>query len=369
MSYSKMLPASSSYSGAGFLGDTVYDDLTPLSPTVVPHSSSHNLESLDDGMGVLESVEPFILDMSRQTPSKQEALSPFSPMSAEVRRLFSSKPSFNQPGILSPDLPEFAALKEYCGDDGVYTLHLPREGDRLWHMPQKGWQAIPLLFFELGFRLPMHPLFSALFELLGCGVAQLAPNAVVQICGVIAQSFEKKKVPSLDLLLSIYRVKYAGGQFYLDKKPGRVRLVDVRSSNTGWHGRWGYFAGGELEKVGPWSDISKDWLYELNYLPGLPDEFLDSFLQRKKKFSSEDFTKNDFLVTHCCKRLLLFDVSGLSFHYVTLFLFSGSGGGAVESSVEKASEDVECRYAVDDCQKGSFFYCWEGARVFWRKRL
>lgn len=186
-------------------------------------------------------------------------------------------------------------------------------------MPQKGWQAIPLLFFELGFRLPMHPLFSALLELLGCGVAQLAPNAVVQVCGVIAQSFEKGKVPTIDLLLSIYRVKYAGGQFYLDKKPGRVRLVDVRSSNTGWHDRWAYYAGGELELVSPWSDVSKDWLHELNHFPGLLDIVLTAFLEREKMFSSEDFTKNDFLISHCCKALYLSGV--LSFLFLILIFF------------------------------------------------
>ena len=66
------------------------------------------------------------------------------------------------------------------------------------------------MFFELGFRLPMHPLFAALLKLLGCGVAQLSPNAVVQICGVIAQSHDVGKVLTVDLLLSIFMVKYTG---------------------------------------------------------------------------------------------------------------------------------------------------------------
>ena len=65
MSCSKLRPSSSSFSEAEALGDTVYDDLTPLSPTYVPHSSSHNLESLDDDLEILESVDPLILDMTR----------------------------------------------------------------------------------------------------------------------------------------------------------------------------------------------------------------------------------------------------------------------------------------------------------------
>ena len=161
--------------------------------------------------------------------------------------MFRSKPSFNRRSVIKDDSPEMDKLAEYCGTDGVYSFHIPDEEDRLWQMPKKGWQAIPFLFFELGFRLPMHPLFAALLKLLGCGVAQLSPNAVVQICGVIAQSHDVGKVPTVDLLLSIFMVKYTGGQFYLDKKPNQTRLVDVRSSNNGWHGKWGYFSGGELE--------------------------------------------------------------------------------------------------------------------------
>lgn len=71
--------------------------------------------------------------------------------------------------------------------------------------------------------------------MLGCGVAQLAPNVVTQISGVIVRCHELEKVPTVDLLLPIFRVKNVGSQLYLNKKPNRVRLVDVRPSHTGWH--------------------------------------------------------------------------------------------------------------------------------------
>lgn len=283
-----------------------------MSSTLVPHSSSHDLESLDDELQILESVDPFILDMTRKTLVKAESLTPASFMSEELKALFQSNPSFNWRSVITADSPEMAKLGEYCGTDGVYTVHLPGEDHRLWHMPQEGWQAIPFIFFELGFRLPMHPVFAVLFKLLGCGIAQLSPNAVVQICGVIARSHDKGKIPTVDLLLSLYRVKYGSGQLYLDKKPGCTCLVDVRSSNNGWHGKCAYFAGGELGSVGPWSDVSKNWLHELNHLSGLLDSVLDLFREKKGEFSTEDFTKHDFLVSRCCKILFL---------YCCLFLF------------------------------------------------
>ena len=286
-------------------GETLFDDLGPLPSPLVPHSSSHDLESLDDGLQDLESVDPFILDLTKKTPVKEEPPAPVSFMSEELKRVFRSNPAFNRPSVIGPDSPEMAKLGEYCGTDGVYSVHLPEEGDCLWHMPQEGWQAIPFVFFELGFRLPMHPLFAAFLKLLGCGIAQLSPNAVVQICGVIARSHDKKKIPTVDLLLSIYRVKYGGGQLYLDKKSGRTRLVNVKTSNNGWHGKWAYFAGGELGFVGPWSGVSRDWLYELNHMPGLPESVLALFSGEDVTFSTEDFTKNEFLVSHCCKILFL----------------------------------------------------------------
>ena len=244
---------------------------------------------------------------------KGEALIPASHMPEESRKLFQAVPSFNRRSTIGPDSPEMSKIKEYCGSDGVYSVHFPGEDDRMWHAPHEGWQAIPFLFFELGFRLPMHPLFAAFFKLLGCGVAQLSPNAVVQICGVIARSHDKGKVPTVDLLLSLYRVKYSGGQFYLDKKSGQTRLVNVRTSNNGWHNKWVYFAGGELGLVSPWGEVSKDWLYELNHLPGFPDSVLDLFRGKDATFSTEDFTKNDFLISHCCKISCLVSFSSCFF--------------------------------------------------------
>lgn len=60
-----------------------------------------------------------------------------------------------------------------------------------------------------------------------------------------------------------------------------------------------------MEFVSPWSDISRDWLYDLNHLPGLPENVLDAFYGEKKTFSTEDFAKEDFLISHCCKGLIL----------------------------------------------------------------
>ena len=99
--------------------------------------------------------------------------------------------------------------------------------------PDPGVHAIPLLWFNFGFQLPMHPFFGVVYEALGYGITQLSPNSLIQVSGVIARCAELNVLPSLELLLSVYRVKNSGGQLYLDKKVGRIRLVDALTSNSG----------------------------------------------------------------------------------------------------------------------------------------
>lgn len=147
----------------------------------------------------------------------------------------------------------------------------------------------------------MHPLFTAVLEILGCGLGQLSPNAVIQIAGVAARSHELKEIPTVDLLFSIFWFKISGGQLYLDKKPKRTRLVYVRPSNTGYQVKWTYCAGHELSSIKPWGDVSKVWLHALNHLPSLPEAYLKHFHGTKEKYDFEHFLNDDFLVKRCCK--------------------------------------------------------------------
>ena len=140
------------------------------------------------------------------------------------------------------------------------------ENERLWMSPEPGLHVVPLLWFDFGFRLPMHPFFGVVYEALGCGIAQLSPNSLIQVSGVIARCAELNVLPSLELLFSIFRVKNSGGQLYLDKKAGRVRLVDAPTSNSGWHSKWMYFWGAELERIPPWGRVPSSRLKLLNRL-------------------------------------------------------------------------------------------------------
>lgn len=127
-----------------------------------------------------------------------------------------------------------------------YRYRAPDPQERVWMMPEYGMHGIPLVLFEYGFRLPMHPFHLAFFEAVGCGIAQLVPNAMAQISGFIALCVEKNRVPSMKLFLSIYGVRYSGGQVYVDTHNGRSKIVNVKSSNSGYHPRWVYFYGPDL---------------------------------------------------------------------------------------------------------------------------
>lgn len=87
-------------------------------------------------------------------------------------------------------------------------------------MLEFGYHGIPLIWFEYGFRLPMHPFHLEVYEALGCGIAQLAPNSLALVSGLIARCSELHIEPTLEMLFSIYRIKIFGSQLYLDKRDG-----------------------------------------------------------------------------------------------------------------------------------------------------
>ena len=202
-------------------------------------------------------------------------------------------------------------MKMYCSASRGYSYRIPWEDERLWMTPEPGLHAIPTLWFDFGFRLPMHPFFSVMYEALGCGFAQLTPNSLIQVSGVIARCAELSVLPSLELIFSIYRAKDCGGQLYLDKKVGRTKLVESPSSNAGWHSKWMYYRGLGLERVSPWGRISKSRLHELNRLSGSSDSFLSEFHGSVERYSFEQFCDPSFLHSHCRKALSCFDIACL----------------------------------------------------------
>ena len=184
------------------LEDDLFGDLTPLAPVSIPHSSSHSLASLEEDFECLDSTDPSLVLVDDEGFLGNDSVYLIRGISSEDRELFRSKSFFNCNSILDPrssDMEKFLSGKS-CDFKMGFKYHFPQLRDCMWDPPQEGWQAIPLLFFELGFRLPMHPLFSAFLEALGCGIAQLTPNAVAQIVGVAARAHEMKEEPSTDLL-------------------------------------------------------------------------------------------------------------------------------------------------------------------------
>ncbi|WOG94548.1 hypothetical protein DCAR_0313844 [Daucus carota subsp. sativus] len=120
-------------------GDTIFDELAPLSSVQVPLSSSHNLATLESDYDALESVDPEILEMSRRTPAKVGSSTPTAGMSRDLIKLFRAKPAFNYRSIIEEDSAELLEkLENGCDLASGYEYHLPRGGDRLWHMPRGG---------------------------------------------------------------------------------------------------------------------------------------------------------------------------------------------------------------------------------------
>lgn len=280
----------------------VFDGLTPLPNVAVRHSSSHSLASLEREFGSMETDGDE--DKAMENPGK----------------FFSVRRSFNYRTTMTADSSEIRSLRRYCCFAMGYVHHLPSRSDKMWCPPSEGWQSIPLIFFDYGFRLPMHPFFGVIYEALGCAVAQLSPNAVVQIVGVIARCHELKELPSLELLFSIYRVKDSGGLLYLDRKKGRVRLVDAPSSHSSWHSRWTYLEGDDLDCVRPWTVVLKQRLRMLNNMSTLSDDTLNAFHGAIERYSVDDLTDFKFLSSRCCKLSVELFILWVLFLYLWLML-------------------------------------------------
>lgn len=215
---------------------------------------------------------------------------------------FEANSSFNCPSFYSSNPLDLGLLSEYCSFDDGYAVFSPKDSDRMWTPSRGGRHAIPDLFFEYGFRLPMHPFYLLVLEAFKCGLGQLAPNAILQINGVIARCHELKKTPSLDLLFSLYRIKNTGVLLYFDKKEGRVKLTDAPGSNSGWHPKWAWYEGRELDRIGPWQRLCSATVKSLNRLGSQSSDDLLVFHGSSSTYKPENFSDVDFLNSHCRKK-------------------------------------------------------------------
>lgn len=220
--------------------------------------------------------------------------------SAELR----DKPNLNYASIFV-DRPLNVDVGAWVDLKNDHRCKVPLAKDRIWEMPEYGMQGIPMVHFELGLRLPMHPFHLAIFEAVGCGISQLTPNSMAQVSGFIARCAEMGYVPSIRLFLSIFGIKYSRGQVYFDKLTGRSKIVDVRSSNSGWHGKWMYYYGPDLEFIPPCQKVSQKTIDYLTSMVKYDSIFLDRFQGDSPLYTHVQLKDSIFLENHNRKVLLL----------------------------------------------------------------
>lgn len=172
-------------------------------------------------------------------------------------------------------------------------------------MPQFGMHDIPMCHFEYRLRLSMHPFHLCIFEFIGCGIAQLSPNSVAQVSGFIALCSERNCVPSLSLFFSIFSMKYQEGLVYFSKREGFSKIVDVKSSNSGWHGKWMYYYGPDLELVRPCQHISEDVVDRVAKLKKFDMLTVNRFQGLDPVYTHNQLKDLKFLEEHNCKVFLL----------------------------------------------------------------
>lgn len=103
------------------------------------------------------------------------------------------------------------------------------------------------------------------------------PNSVAQVSGFIALCKEKNIIPSIRLFFSIYGIRYKNGQVYFDTISKHPKIVSVRLSNSGYHPKWMFFYGRDLEFVRPCRKVSEATIEYLNSLEKYDVDYLNSF--------------------------------------------------------------------------------------------
>lgn len=102
-------------------------------------------------------------------------------------------------------------------------------------IPEYGMHGIPFIMFEYGLRLSMHPFYLVMYEVIGCGIAQLAPNAVAQVSGFITLCYDKDIIHFIRLFFLIYSIRYHIGQVYFDTRSKFSNIISIRSSYSGYN--------------------------------------------------------------------------------------------------------------------------------------
>ncbi|KAL8156024.1 hypothetical protein AgCh_001190 [Apium graveolens] len=211
---------------------------------------------------------------------------------------FGDRSSLNYLSYYITKDPPVSKLESYVDLANGYRYRVSTTDERVWMMPEYGMHGIPLILFHFGLQLPMNPFFLGMFEAIRCGVSQLTPNSLAQLTGFAALYCDRNLIPTFKLFFSIYAVRYHDGQVYFDCPYKRVKIVSVRSSNLGYHSKWLYFGGPDLEFVKPCGKVSQLTIDYLNNLEKCDANYLNGFHGVASVYTHLQLIEPDFLEMH-----------------------------------------------------------------------
>lgn len=96
----------------------------------------------------------------------------------EGDKKFADKPSLTYSSMYATRPVNCDLLDSLVDLRNGWRCTIPKPEDPVWFMPEYGMHGIPFLYFEFGLRLPMHSFHLAIYEALGCGIAQVTPNSI-----------------------------------------------------------------------------------------------------------------------------------------------------------------------------------------------
>lgn len=85
---------------------------------------------------------------------------------------------------------------------------------------------------------------------------------------------------------------------YFDTRSKRSKVVSVRLLNSGYHPKWIYLYGRDLEFVRPCRKVSKATIDYLNNLKKYDVDYLDSFQGSRPVFTHQYLKNDKFLEEH-----------------------------------------------------------------------
>lgn len=261
--------------------------------------SSHTFDFLND----VEAAAPVDPPLSPHTVRARAKV--VAAAAAFGANYFYNKPNLCYTSVYASRRVDWEKMNLWVDGSVGYRCEVPSVGAHMWESPEFGMHGIPKIHFEFGLRLPMHPFHLAVFEALGCGVAQIVPNSIAQMSGFVALCAEKNRVPELRLFFSLYGIRYSEGQVYFEKLTRRAKIVSVLSSNSGWHGKWLFWYGPDLELIRPCGEVSRAAIDALHSLEKYSVEELDEFQGANSWFTLADLKNERFLASHNRKGLVL----------------------------------------------------------------